>query len=312
MFTKSLNDFFKNPIITVPTVLFTIVTQILLFFTFGNMAFDESLITSEFADPSIAIEYLGKFMLFGLILMLFYLLISPIVLSWTNIMCRDAVYGEKPNITDSFKQSFKFYFRMLGTLVLTFLILIGAYIVFIMLIAIPIIPLAMSQTKSSGVFAVVLIVILVFVFLIAMVFLSICIMPIQPLLIYDNLNITNSISKGFKFGFKKFFPLLGTFLLLMVIGLIITIPANIISPIASYIAAAITSYLGIFTVVFTMNLYEEYKNKSALPPVQPEFHITNGEYTPQNSNEERRNTKPNPDNNNESDNEDNPNNKFTI
>lgn len=308
MFTKSLNDFFKNPIITIPTVLFTILTQILLFFTFGNMAFDESLITSEFADPSIAIEYLGKFMLFGLILILFYLLLSPIILSWTNIMCRDVVNGKKPNITDAFKQSFKFYFRMLGTLVLTFLILIGAYIIFIILIAIPIIPLAMSQTKSSGALAIVFIVILVFIFLIAMVFLSICIMPIQPLLIYDNLNITNSISKGFKLGFKKFFPLLGTFLLLMVIGLIITIPANLISPIASYIAATITSYLGIFTIVFTMNLYEEYKNKSNLSPVQPEFHIADGEYTNQNINEESRNTN----SNTENENEDNPNNKFTI
>jgi hypothetical protein len=208
---------------------------------------------------------------------------------------------------------------MLGALVLTFLIVMGVYIIFIILLAIPLIPLAMSQTTSSSILPVVLIVILAFVFLIAMIFLSICLMPIQPLLIYDDLGVIAAISRGFKFGFKKFFPILGVFLLLLVIGLVVTIPLGFISPIGSYIAAAITSYLGIFTVVFTMNLYRDYKNKSNLPPVQPHSSITNMEYptselfdTPKNSYDENIENTSLPDNNKENDSEDEPNNKFTI
>jgi hypothetical protein len=317
MFRKSIKDFFKNPIITIPTVLFSIITQLLLYFTFGKMTFDESMITSEIVDQKIAIEYLGKFMLFGLILVLFYLFISPIIISWTNIMCRDIVNGEKINITDSLKQAFKFYFRMLGTMVLTFLILMGVYILFFILIAIPLIPMTMSQTTASSVIAVVLIVVLVFVFLIVIVFLSICITPIQPLLIYDNLSVIDSISKGFKFGIKKFLHLLGVFLLILVIGLVITIPVSLILPVGSYIATAITSYISIFSAVFTMNLYKDYKIKSTLPPIQPQSRISNIEYnssnifdTPQNIDNENIPTTLPPDNNNE--NNDEPNSKFII
>lgn len=270
MFAKSIKDFFKNPIITIPTVLFTIATQMLLYFTMGNMPFDESLVANEFTDPNIAIQYLGKFVLFGLILMLFYLLISPIILSWTNIMCRDVVNGEKPSFTGTFKQCFKFYFRMLGIIVLTFLILMGVYIIFILLIAIPLVPLAMSQNSSSNILAVVLIVILVFIFLLVMIFLSICIMPIQPLLVYDDLGVIESILKGFKFGIKKFFPILGVFLILAVIGSAITIPASSVSPAATYIATAITTFFGIFNVIFIMNLYKNYKTTSLLSPDKPQ------------------------------------------
>lgn len=306
MFTKSIRDFFKNPIIAIPTVVFSIVSQVLLNITLGTMPSNESILTNEFADPTIALQYLGKFMLFGLILMLLYLFISPIIFSWTNVMCREVVNGERPNFSDGLKQAFRFYWRMLGVIVLTFLIIMGVYIVFIILIAIPLLPLAMAQSTSSSILAVVIAVILFFVFLISMVFLTICLSPVQILLVYDDLSVIESISRGFKFGLKKFFPILGVFVLMMAVGLVITLPASLISPVVSYIASAITSYLGLFTIIFIMNLYKEYKNNPAFPPVNPQLREQDMEYSSSSLFDNQEET------NNEKDDEDEPNSKFTI
>jgi hypothetical protein len=320
MFSKSIRDFFKNPIITVPTVVFAMLTQIPIYFLTASLPPDESMLTNELSDPTAALQFFGKFMLIGFLIFVLYLFLSPIIVSWTSVMSRDVVNEIKPNLGSGLKESFRYYWRVLGTLVLSFLILMGAYIVFAILIAIPLVPLAMSQSESSGIWAIVAVIILAFIFVLVMIFLAICLMPIQPLLVYDNLGVTESIGRGFKFGMKKFFPILGVLLLNVVISMILAIAAEFISPVVVYIVTAITSYLGVFIIVFVLNLYKNYKSKTELNV--PHYHaetVTN-EFNPgmyNNQTEDTDNNNENlaelpEENKNKDDEDDNNRTKFTI
>lgn len=319
MFSKSIKDFFKNPIIALPTVFFALLTQIPLYYLTESLPTDESIIANELSDPTVAMQFLGKFMLFGFLIFVIYLFFSPIITSWTSVMCRDAVNGTKSSFGGGFKESFRYYWRVLGTMVLSFFILAGAYIVFAVIIAIPLIPLAMSESENTGILALVLVIILAFIFVLAMIFLAICIMPIQPLLVYDDLGVTQAIGKGFKFGIKKFFPLLGVFLLTMVIGMVLAIIAELISPVAVFVVTAITAYLGVFLIVYILNAYKGYKSKTEL--AVPHYHAeaVNIEYSPgmYNNPEDDRieNNEPSDDENNKEDDKDKDDDnrtKFTI
>ena len=80
------------------------------------------------------------------------------------------------------------------------------------------------------------------------------------ILVYDNLNIGDAISKGFKFGLKQFFKILGAALLIAVIAYI----TNMLLINYEILVTLITSYFNIFLTIYIMNLFRNTKKEPKL------------------------------------------------
>jgi hypothetical protein len=259
MFAKSLKTFFKNPLITLPNILF-----LLLYKIFLDWYLDVSGLTSADFGDDIAnaadMQKAATFIAVFLLVLVLAVFVTALITSWTNTMCKYAVDGQPVNIFKALKEALKYYWRLLGVIVLIAAIFIGISIVLV----IACIPLLFSLRDSINAASIIAIVAFSFIFFLGIIFLSICFTPVQILLVYDNLGIGESFSKGFKFGIKKFFPILGVVLLVILASLIINLPLEFglhasENTVLSYITSAVSTYFSIFTVVYIMNSYKNSK-----------------------------------------------------
>lgn len=260
MFSKSLRDFFKNPIIAIPKILFTLgIFLAMLPFNSSLLKLSASIQYSEMAGPEYILGQVGKLLLIMLIFFLVILIISPIVTSWSLLMTKNSVNLQKPDFIGSFKESFKYYWKVLGCFVLIGLMFFAAYIVFVILLTIFVIPISMAGAAYNSSTIAPQFIIIALILSLPLSFLAICVLPIVPLLIYDNLSLTEALGAGFKLGFKRFFRILGACLF---VGIIIAplsyILRNASQPI-SIILSVINTFLSCFIYVYIMNLYQEYK-----------------------------------------------------
>lgn len=250
MFKKSLKDFFFNPFIAVPGILFSLVIGVLSYYGINPDVVQRIIAEGESSDLSSISTDIAS--LFSTLLLIFIIsiFITPFVTSWGNLMAKDVINEGDSNVTKNLKMSLKYYWRMFSTIILKGLIFIGVAIIF----SIISIPLMMAASKGSNT-AITIIAITSIIFVLGGIFLVISLLPVEPLLIYDNLTISKSFSKGFKFGAKNFFPLLGstipfTIVLLIIYALLVNYP---------YAYSIVNSYFEMFIVVYITNLYKLFK-----------------------------------------------------
>ena len=254
LFLKSIRDFFKNPVIAVPNILFSVIMMLLdEFFLPGDVI---NKIAS--GEVNLTVNNALKIYTFSIIFILLTVFITPFLTSWVNLMCRKLEDNGSTDFFKAFKESFKYYFRMLGAIVIKALIAIG-FIIAAVILLVPVI--AIYESGSTG-RAIGLLVIMLILLFIAFIFFMTSLIPVESILVYDNLPVGKSISRGFKFGIKKFFPLLGILALLIIINSSAVYFIGDKSIITTGISTILTSYLGVFLTVFTVNMYKKEKEKT--------------------------------------------------
>lgn len=255
MFNKSLKDFFKNPIITLPTLIVSLVVSLYSNIFLHSGYFDQIVSKEKPGNYEELSTGTAKFISFVLLMIIFYLLVNPLITSLTNVMIKKLIKGDKIDLSISLKQSLKFYWKLFGIIVLKILIFIGIMIVFFICS----IPLLSSVLKNPSVFPVGFSLLTLF-FVIACAIMAIIFMPVDTLLVYDDLSIGEAMSKGIKFGLKKFINITGV---LIIIGIVLAIGYEF--PHLQIVFSLISSYLGVFLTVYIMNLYDNnYKENIPL------------------------------------------------
>jgi hypothetical protein len=180
---------------------------------------------------------------------------------WGNVMTRDVVNDVEPGLLRSLKGSMKYYWRVLGLTIITGFIFMVVLLIFI----IPMIPIILYGINKNSISTVLLLFLLIFAAAIIVIFLAVCLSPVQSVLIYDNSDIWPSLKKGFEFGFKKFFYILGITALFGAIGVGLGTSLELVSKFTniyafSLIPAALSGYIGMFSNIYIMNLYRQYSN----------------------------------------------------
>ena len=291
MFLKSIKDFFKNPVITVPNIIFSIIILLLDEFFLPRDVINK--IAS--GETNLTMNNALKIYIFSIVIILLTVFITPLLTSWVNLMCKKLADNGSTNFSASFKEAFKYYFRMLGAIVIKALIVIG----FIIAAGILLVPFFVFYISGSTGRVTGLIVILLILLCIAFIFFITSLIPVESILVYDNLTVGASISKGFKFGIKKFFPFLGTVILISIINSLIVYLIGDKTIILTGISTIITSYLGVFLTVFTVNLYKKEKDKTDKEILQENQTVlkdeANNEYEETENNSEKESIEPDKD-----------------
>lgn len=262
MFSKSFKDYFKNPVIVLPYIFFTLVIEIL-----SNLFTNPTIINkfenfTENTDSMEVLDAMGPIFLYLFIVINIGIFLSPVILGWTYSMSKDAVDGVKPGFSKGFKNSWKYYFRLLSSSIIVGLIIMAILFLFFALCMPMIISLSVEESLAPIAGIVVLSLLLMLVILV----ISIVLLPLPVLLVYDDLDIDKGFRVSFKFGFKKFFHILGPLMLLIFIMVLTSIPVGVsqiinetTSPTLSLIMGLINTYLMLFMPVYIMNLYKEHK-----------------------------------------------------
>lgn len=291
MFLKSIKDFFKNPVITVPNIIFSIIILLLDEFFLPRDVINK--IAS--GETNLTMNNALKIYIFSIVIILLTVFITPLLTSWVNLMCKKLADNGSTNFSASFKEAFKYYFRMLGAIVIKALIVIG----FIIAAGVLLVPFFVFYISGSTGRVTGLIVILLILLCIAFIFFITSLIPVESILVYDNLTVGASISKGFKFGIKKFFPFLGTVILISIINSLIVYLIGDKTIILTGISTIITSYLGVFLTVFTVNLYKKEKDKTDKEILQENQTVlkdeANNEYEETENNSEKESIEPDKD-----------------
>jgi hypothetical protein len=257
MFSKSIKDFFKNPIITVPVILFYLLTGGLSFYSLDPEVLNQLEQAGTTGDMQSIGPEIASFLSAILLIFIVSIFLKPLADSWSNLMTKNVVLKQEPHFRENLKNSFKYYWRMFCFSVLMGLFFIVLLVIFA-IICVPLIISAVNGNTTSLTAAA----ILTIIFILFFIFMSICLMPIPIILIFENLSITKSISKGFSFGVKNFFPIfvssIPVFIIVLIVSMILfqyTHAVNIVY-----------AYIGMFITVYIMNLYN-HKNPPAFEEV---------------------------------------------
>jgi MFS family permease len=253
MFIKSLKDFLKNPIVTIPGILFYLLTGGISYYNLDPAVLNQLEQAGTTGDvQNISTEMAAFFSVFLLIIII-TIFLRPLISVWSNLMVKDIILEDEPNFRKNFRDSFKYYWRMFSISILVGLIFIVMLIVFAIIFT----PLIISAVNGNTT-GITISSILIVIFILLGIFMWISLMPVSVALVFENLSITKSISKGFRFGAKNFFPILGS-----------AIPAAITILIISLIlyqyphaANLVFAYLGMFIMFYIGNLYN-HKTLSA-------------------------------------------------
>lgn len=256
MFSKSIRDFFKNPIITLPNILFSVIIQILFIVLFGKL--DVDILYSNQLEATQA----ATILLSALLLWLIYAFLSPIIFSWSNLIAKKIANDEDVNLIEVLKHSFKYYWRIFGANILIGVIIFGVYMFFAFVILIAAGTSFISSPESINPAVALIILPITLIFLISILFIVISLLPVQSVLVYDDIDIGDALKRGFMFGVKKFFPILGVILLQLTITLGVTIILSSIfgdkAIIGQLLSSIIGGYFTIFSTIYMMNKYKEF------------------------------------------------------
>lgn len=264
MFLKSIRDFFKNPIITLPNIFFSVTFQILVIVLFGNI--DMDLLYSNPLDAALA-EKAAALLLSALLIWLIYAFLSPIIFSCSNLLAKKVANNEDINLLDVLKHSFKYYWRIFGANILIGVIIFGVYMFFVFVIFLTAGTSILSSPESISPAIALIILPISLIFLISILFIIISLSPVQSVLVYDDIDIGDALKKGFMFGIKKFFPILGVILLLLTTTIGVTVILSSIfgdkALIGQLLSSIIGGYFTIFLTIYMMNKYKEYNMKKS-------------------------------------------------
>jgi hypothetical protein len=250
MFKKSVKEFFKNPIITIPNIitlsLISIFSEIFMKADYLNKLTPGGTITNY---EDISVE-MAKLISYLLLILMFYFFISPLVLASISLMTKKVTSETKPKFLDCVREALKYYCRLLGVSIFKILIFLCLGIAF-MLALVPFLVNIKSYTAALPIGAN----ILLLLYVISIVIFGVILMPIEVILVYDNLTIGGAISKGFKFGYRKLLKLLLVSILVFALIIISDYIFINLPPSLSIISTLFVAYITTFLNVYITNLY---------------------------------------------------------
>lgn len=256
MLKKSFNDFFKNQIAVVPAIIFAIITSLMQF----NIIDYNKL---ENIPPHLIIQSVSKIILGMLFLFLITIFLSPLFQSWYLVLIKDGLNNKTQNLKQSFKVSLKYYLRVLGISAINSLIfLILVLIYFSTLTSIVISKLKLYDYSRAILGLISPFITITVIFLLAVLFFTVTLMPIIPATIMNDYDFSNGFTKGFKLGLKKFFPILGVSILVMLPIIILTLLISNYN-FSKYLLTLISAYFNVFLNVYLCNLALVSINKNS-------------------------------------------------
>lgn len=247
MLKKSLNDFFKNQIAVVPAIILAIITSLL---PFNRIDYSEF----ENIPPHLIMQTISKILVSILLLFIITIFLTPLFESWSLVLIKDKLKDKTSDLKQSFKTSLKYYLRVLGISAINNLIfLVISLIYFITLVSI-----AFSKFKLYNYSRAILgligpFITITIIFLLAILFFTVTLMPIIPSTIMNDYNFSDRFANGFRLGLKKFFPILGVTILVMLPTLIISLLISKYN-FSKYLLTLLSSYLKVFLNVYLCNL----------------------------------------------------------
>jgi hypothetical protein len=256
MFSKSVNLFFKNPIIGLPSLFLALITSLFARFMIGSKYlrnFDSNSITGLDTFPAELARTVSSFLLYAIIVILF----EPIIQAVTIVLSKNALDGNKDRFQDAVRSSFKYYWRLLAVLVFKLFLLIGISIGTIIVILPSLTKFVASpQNFPYG------LVLVVFSMVLLILLFSILLLPIEPILVYDDLSLGDSITKGLKFGFRKLPSLIGVTLLVGIGSAVINYVLSLFIGDIAEISSSITSYFSVCVNIYILCIYKDNIDKA--------------------------------------------------
>lgn len=269
MFSKSLKDFFTNPIITLPLIIFIGLNQLLGYLLLGNVTQNITLEGFNFD-----LQFVTTILIFILVSLVISLFIYPMMYSWSATMAKDTVNGIGPSFFHGFRDSLQYYWRLLGiNILVSFIIMvISAVFSFIIILNVGTSVLSSPEelNRSLGTLAIPLSLVLTLV----ITFFTVALLPIRDVLIYDDLSIGKAFSNGYKLGTKKFFSIIGSIMFIsLCIGSLFYVLTMFtdVGLITRILSTVIIGYFSVFPTVYILNLYSNegfsggYKQSNSLP-----------------------------------------------
>lgn len=252
MFAKSIKDFFHNPIVTLPSIFISLImsmmTSVLLNKDYLNTLESSNDIINYNQLPT----QIAKFLSYLLLMLIFYFFISPLIKATTNFMICRITNGGKATLLESISLSPKYYIRLLCIMIFKLLVFIVITIVFI-LASIPSLISIYNNPEHMPILFLILIILLGLCYVVAVIALS----PMEAILVHDDINFTEAIGKGLKFGFKNFLRLLGTGAIIFIVIIVINYITSIFIPDITAVSTFLTTIVDTFFTVYIVNLYEK-------------------------------------------------------
>ena len=258
MFSKSVNLFFKNPIIGLPSLLLALITSLFARFIIGTnylKNFDSNSISGLNTIPAGLARAVSFFLLYAIIVML----IEPLIQAITILLAKNALDRSEESFQNIVRYSLKYYWRLLGVLVFKLFLLVGIFIGTIIIIMPSLTKFSVSPHSFpyGSLLLIFLMALLIIVF-------SILMLPIEPILVYEDLSLGDSISKGIQFGFKRLPALIGVTLLVGIGTTILNYVLSLIIGDVSEISSSITSYFSVCVTIYILCSYKETIDRANL------------------------------------------------
>lgn len=256
MFSDAISLFIKNPIVGLPNVVAALLSIIASRFMLDTSYFEnltpEKVSGLETIPPGLAWT-ISQFLLFMILAMMF----QPMIQAVTSLLCINVVNDYREYLPDTIRHSFKYYWRILGILVFKFFVTL----VFIFISIAAMFPLLKNIFQgeiftTSNIVNVALLILLSFVLMVFLLLLNMILLPIDPMLVYEDLSLGDAIAKGFKFGLRKFFPLLGASIVMILSASCINFIFSLFIPNTSGVSTLTSSFLSAFIVLYIVCLYK--------------------------------------------------------
>ncbi|CDF58833.1 hypothetical protein [Thermobrachium celere] len=241
MFKKSLKQIFTQPLMVLPLFLCNLFSKITL------PVKREIGLDNGMPDLNSIIQTYSSEIMTGFLMFVLLIFISPYLTAWTNLMVKDKALKDNIDFKGSFKEASKYYLKVL---VVSIALIMGLIIYVVAFLLIIISLFYVADNGSVGIFIMGII-----FFILILVFLSILVTPVIPILVVDNEGFTGAFKKSFKFGLSNFFNILGVFVFTFIIIAI----ANIIFTKVEFMQTIFNSYFSTLVTVYIINKYVEDK-----------------------------------------------------
>lgn len=254
MFSDAIRLFFSNPIIGLPNVvaalLSTALSRLLVNTSYFEGLQSSSVSTLDSLPAGLAMS-LSQVILFILLVTL----IEPFVQAATALLCVNVVEGKSEALKGTLHRSLKFYWRLFGVLFFKFFLFIGIVIAAVVIVF-PSISRSFNgaDITSANIGSFFLIILVLLVVSVLILVLNAMLLPIEPLLVYREYSLGDAISKGFKFGLRKFFPIIGAAFATMISAGILNYIISIFIGSNAGISSITTTFLSAFLVLYVICL----------------------------------------------------------
>lgn len=211
MFTKSLEDFFKKPLMIIPFIIPILFISLCLYFLEINGFLQE---TNKYSITTGFEAVAG-------IIMLIMLILTPYFQSWGYLNIKQTVVEGFFDFNKNAKNAFKYFLSIFAIDIFKTMVNFAVFIVLVFIFAIFSAVLTVMFNEGALIYKVfeslvgILVISIIFYF-------NVVLAPVKAILVFDDVDITVAISKGFKYGNKKIKNLFGISIFVAVIIIILS------------------------------------------------------------------------------------------